>query len=458
MLRGIVIPATPVKKQKVVLSQWFGCSRFIWNAKCDEDKYLTQFAKRYLPIGTYAPIDQTFSQYKSEELSPWLFDCPSQILRNTASNWYKTYRNYLKNQCGKPKRKKKSNVDSIHLTRELFRFDKCEDGVTRLFIGTKTNNIGYLSIKNYRNFKEPNSIWIKRKNGRYTVSFCYEDGEEEKQTQSQHLEYLKELTAEELEKITVGIDRGVARPVQAGDDIFDFSPEQKKKMLAKEKYIKRTQKTLARKQKSSKRRGRVKTKLARAHEKIGNIRKDFCHKTSRSIVDKKETKLIILEDLNTQKMTKKPKAKKDQASGNWLSSKKDLRRLILQKGWHLLEKYLQYKAYKAGKALFKILAHYTSQECADCGHTHPNNRKSQELFHCESCGRTDNADHNAAKVIKKRAINLILDSGTELSIKGVLLDRGRGAVSKTERAKAISARGEETSKKKGLAAAAIAAA
>ena len=57
----------------------------------------------------------------------------------------------------------------------------------------------------------------------------------------------------------------------------------------------------------------------------------------------------------------------------------------------------------------------------------PDNRKSQELFKCENCGHTDNADKNAAEVIKKRAIKLILNSGTELSKRGVLLDSGRGA-------------------------------
>jgi putative transposase len=52
----------------------------------------------------------------------------------------------------------------------------------------------------------------------------------------------------------------------------------------------------------------------------------------------------------------------------------------------------KYKAYRAGKAVFKVPAHHTSQECADCSHIHPDNRKSQELFICDNCGHTDNAD------------------------------------------------------------------
>ncbi len=72
-----------------------------------------------------------------------------------------------------------------------------------------------------------------------------------------------------------------------------------------------------------------------------------------------------------------------------------------------------------------------------------------DRFQCENCGHTDNADHNAAELIKKRAIELILHPGTGLSKRGVLLaDKGCGATSKTRQAKATRARSREASKKK----------
>jgi putative transposase len=288
------------------------------------------------------------------------------------------------------------------------------------------------------------------------VSFCYEDHIEDLENQYENLKYLQSLEKEQLENITIGVDRGVKRPVQAGTDVYDFTIEQKRKKLAKERYIKRCQKRLAKQQKTSKRRKQQKRKLARASEKIANIRKDFCHKTSRSIVDKESVKVIIFEDLKTKQMTKRPKAKKNEQTGKWAhnhsKSKAGLNKAILDKGWCQMETFVKYKAHKAGKAVFKVSAHHTSQECADCGHIHPNNRKTQTLFHCESCGHSDNADHNAAEVIKKRAINLIHNSGTELSSRGVLLDSGRGAADKSRLANVSRARGKETSKKKILAA------
>jgi putative transposase len=105
---------------------------------------------------------------------------------------------------------------------------------------------------------------------------------------------------------------------------------------------------------------------------------------------------------------------------------------------------------RAGKLVIKVSAHHTSQECADCRHIHPDNRPSQAVFACQVCDHRDNADNNAAKIIKKRAIKLIRDSGTELSERGVLrrrTDTGQGAGNKTRKANACRAAGDELSKK-----------
>ena len=71
--------------------------------------------------------------------------------------------------------------------------------------------------------------------------------------------------------------------------------------------------------------------------------------------------------------------------------------------------------------VFKVSAAYTSQACAKCDYTHPENQKTQSVFHCIHCGHRDNADQNAAHVIKKRAIRLLKYSGTELVGNGIPL-------------------------------------
>lgn len=49
------------------------------------------------------------------------------------------------------------------------------------------------------------------------------------------------------------------------------------------------------------------------------------------------------------------------------------------------------------------------QECAACGHTHPDNRPSQAKFVCQRCcGHIDHADHNDSEITKRRGVTMIL--------------------------------------------------
>ncbi len=459
MLTGIKLRANPTPHQKQILSQWMGCARVIWNGKVDEEKYHRTYARKYCAIGTYPPIDQKAAQFKSQELTPWLSDCPSQILRNSAVNWYQTYQKFMKGLCGRPRRKAKTDKGSVYLTRELFNFEHCQDGNIRLFIGTKTNNIGYLSFKAHREFESPNSLYVRKERGQYYVSFCYEQGQPERKlsTNEEHLAFLQCATREYLEEHTIGVDRGVAIPAHAGEQTYDFADNQKKNMSKADRHIRRLQRKLARQQKGSNRRAKTKHRIAVHHAKKANIRNDFTHKTSRSLVDS-SAKIIVFEALRTAMMTRRPKAKQDE-QGRFVSNKarqkEGLNKSILNVGWRVIETYTYYKAYSSGKAVFKIPAAYTSQECAKCGHTHPDNRKTQALFVCGSCGNTDNADHNASLVIKKRAINLILDTGTVLSDDGVLRtqsESGRGGNRKTGRAQSSTSSAQRNVKKEKLAA------
>ena len=432
MPKGIKLQANPNAKQRKKLSQWMGCAHHIWNAKTYEEK---EQRKTLAKQEIYPKIDASYAHLKNKEESPWLFECPSVILRNSISNWYKTYQNFFKKRCGRPEYKRKDGRGSIYLTRELFEFIKGEDGVTRLFIGNKKNNIGYLSIKNHRSYKTPASIYIRKKHNKYWVSFCYEDDNpsQEQLTEKAYLKKLRNQGKEYLENHTIGIDRGVARPVQCSDSdtFFDLTESGKRNKILVEKQRRRFQKKLSRQKKGSNRRHKTKIRLSDRHSRIANIRENFCHQTSRKIVDQEKTKVIVFENLGTKRMTRKSKAKKDE-NGKWLRNnaraKAGLNKAILDKSWHLLEAFTKYKARNEGKIVFKVAPNHTSQECAHCQHIHPKNRKSQDRFLCLSCGHTDNADVNASKVIKKRAIQLILNSGTELSKSGVLSlsDSGRG--------------------------------
>ena len=164
-----------------------------------------------------------------------------------------------------------------------------------------------------------------------------------------------------------------------------------------------------------------------------------------------------MENLKIKNMTKRAKPIKDD-NGKWLANKakqkSGLNRSILSIGWYKLETYTRYKAIRRGCCFIKISPYNSSNECATCHHIHPDNRKTQAEFACvnSACGNTNNADVNAALVLKSRAIKLIQQySGAELSKQGVLsptADIGCGANRKTSEPR-LGSSGVETSKMRG---------
>jgi len=302
---GVKFRAYPTQGQKQTFSQWIGCARFIYNAKCDDDFYFRSFIKKNLALtGEQIPVDQTYSQYKTE-LTPFLADCPSQILRNSAVNWFNSYQRFFQGLGGRPKRKKKGHRDSVYLTNELFHFE--ED---KLFIGTQNNSIGSLSFDAHRDFALPKSITISRKSNRWYVSFCYQDNLFRSQDPIERIEQLKRQGQEALEQLSAGLDRGVVKPLQLSTgESFDFTSQQKATIARKSKQIKKNQRRLSRQQQGSKRRARTRSRIARDYEKIGNVRRDFAHKTSRKLVDS-DQEIFIAEALKLKNMTARPKAKK----------------------------------------------------------------------------------------------------------------------------------------------------
>jgi putative transposase len=113
--------------------------------------------------------------------------------------------------------------------------------------------------------------------------------------------------------------------------------------------------------------------------------------------------LIAIEDLRTKNMVASARGTLAEPGRN-VAQKRGLNRAILNVGWHQFETMLGYKLEETGGVLVKVPAAYSSQECAACGHVDKENRKSQAVFVCIACGAVDNADTNAAKVIRDRAL------------------------------------------------------
>ena len=91
------------------------------------------------------------------------------------------------------------------------------------------------------------------------------------------------------------------------------------------------------------------------HRKIGNQRRDFLHKLSRSLVDDHD--LIVIQDLAITNMTRRPAPRPDGHGGfasNRAAAKSGLNKSILDAGWGTLTAMLTYKAEGAGRELVVV--------------------------------------------------------------------------------------------------------
>ncbi|OGT94585.1 MAG: hypothetical protein A2286_06090 [Gammaproteobacteria bacterium RIFOXYA12_FULL_61_12] len=414
MQDGFRFRCYPDKAHQKKLMPWIGHQRFIYNAKISEDRYFQRFKNRFREeIEEEVPIDQQYSHFITE-LTPWLRDVPSQVLRNGVVRWMQAYRRFFKKLGGRPTFQKANRKQSVWLTSELFSICRRND---RWFIriGTKKFKIGEFEFVPHREFsKLPASVVLSVEGGHWYLGFSNEDDQYEP-TRDEIGEYLETFTCEDLLERTIGIDRNTPAGKQvavSSGQAFAYGETQKERMEKKERHNKRYQKRLSLQTKGSNGWRKTRKRIANNNRYTRNIRRDVMHKASRELVDNPRVYVLAFEDLRIQNMTKSPDPKQGPETGKWLengaAAKAGLNKAILHSGWGLLYTFTRYKAQRAGKLVVQVPAPGSSQECRLCGFTHPDNRKSQSDFVCQRCEHTENADFNASGVIKTRGVKVVL--------------------------------------------------
>ena len=358
MYRAFKYRFYPSPTQELLLRKTLGCSRFVYNHFLA--LRIQEWTANQKSVSFYE-TSSLLTNLKKEENTNWLNDVSSVALQQSLQNLQEAYNNFFKGlkkkqKVGFPRFKKKSNRNSITLTKAGFSYKNGE-----IFIAKSKKK---LNIRWSRQLpsEDISSITISlTPSGKWFISILVEDS----------VNYTLPLCNKVL-----GIDLGI-------ETFATLSTSEKVKMPdLKPHYnkLKKLQKKHSKKKNGSKNKNKARIKVARQYEKITNIREDFHHKLSTRLIH--ENQVVVMEDLNVSGMVKNRK----------------LARAISQQGWSQFVTFLKYKATMYGRELVQVDRFYpSSKTCSSCGVIQSSLPLNIREWTCESCGTTHDRDVNAAK-------------------------------------------------------------
>ena len=192
----------------------------------------------------------------------------------------------------------------------------------------------------------------------------------------------KEIT-ETSTNPAIGIDLGLKSFLVTSEGEAVDAPKLYRKAQAK---LRRSQRAVARKKRGGANRRKAVKTLAKIHAHVANQRKDFHHKTAKSLVDRYG--VIAHEDLNVRGMVR---------SLNLAKSTHDA-------GWSQFLNILKQKAECAAVSVVSVNPRNTTQACSRCGCLPATPiGLSVRVYVCEHCQFSLDRDWNASINIKNKA-------------------------------------------------------
>lgn len=361
----------PTAAQIVLLAQFFGAARWVWNVA------LAWRSHCYRALGErVSSVDFSRDLTWLKRLAPyaWLAQIPSTILTQVLRDQDRAFANFFAKRAKYPKRKKRRSAAAI-------RFQLDQRVVMNNYRAgefLKLPGLGVLAVRWSRvPGGIPKMVTVRRDAaGRYFVSFMVEE----------------EIAQHPARTAGVGADLGVKDVIVTSDGHKSGNPRHLRRY---QRRLKWAQRRLARKQKGSRRWQTQRQRVARLHARVADTRRDDQHKLTTGLV--KAYGLIAIEDLNVRGMTASAKGTAEKP-GQRVKQKAGLNRALLDVGFGEIRRQIDYKCQWHGRVLY-VADRFapTSKTCSDCGAVIDSLPLRIRAWTCPACGAEHDRDTNAAR-------------------------------------------------------------
>ena len=390
----------PTPGQRAALARAFGCARVVFNdaLRARQEAFATG-----LPYIGDAELSARLTAAKASPERAWLGEVSAVVLQQALADLNTAYRNFFASVTGKrngPKiepprfKSRKDHRQAVRFTANA-RFKVLPDGKLRL------PKIGDVPVRWSRELpSEPSSVTVIRDSaGRYFASFVIE-------TAPGTLSKAKPV---------IGIDLGLTHFAVLSDGRKIASP---RFLRRAENKLRRSQKALSRKEKGSRNRDKARVKVALAHARVADARREFHHQLSTALI--RDNQAVAVEDLAVNGLARTRLAKS-----------------VHDAGWSGFVSMLEYKARLYSRDFHRIGRFVpTSQTCSACGIKDGPKPLHVRAWQCQGCGVWLDRDVNAAVNVAKAAGLAVTACGAQVRPGPALAQRSEAGTLPKPRRKA----------------------
>jgi len=354
----------PTRQQTVAMSSMLETHRRLYNDALAERNHAWELSQRSVSYG-----EQSGQLKATRKTSPFLaatnFSSCQATLRRLDKAFQAFFRRVKAGETpGHPRFKGRNRFDTVE-------FPSYGDGCRFDGRCVSFQHVGRVKVKLHRPIEgQIKTIAFKREaDGWYVVFSCD----------------LGDVAVPPSNGPAIGIDLGLKAFLVASEG-ESFAPPQHYRHA--QAALRRSQRKVARRQKGSKRRAKAVGLLQKQHQRIGNLRRDFHHKTAGALVMGHGA--IVHEALNIRGIAR-----------SWLAKS------TLDVAWGSFLHILSYKAEEAGVTVIAVSPHNTTQACSRCGRLPAVPKTLAERVHrCSHCGYVADRDLNAAQNILRLGSSL----------------------------------------------------